>query len=218
MEVSEGVRRTVPHLFKDFLKKDRHNLSFEVASTKAKASSSLIDKIFGSSKVLKEQQKRDKDLYFHPKLDEFSRIGLTTLHKFKSTRLYTMEQQLAMKRILDKIPDYGNNKRLKRALEIMVTRKQRRARYLLMLIGTKVDENNVHPITIATKKARKPYAETMKIICAKQGKDILPAEYLLDPSSLHTMVYKARNKSDGRPSTIDLVGRFARISVTRKGK
>ncbi|KAI8067664.1 uncharacterized protein B0P05DRAFT_552467 [Gilbertella persicaria] len=72
-------------------------------------------------------------------------------------------------------------------------RKPKRTRYIFMLLSAPASHviDRVHPVTDALRKIRKPYAETFRVITAKQKQttEFVSAEYLLDPITLHTDFY-----------------------------
>ncbi|OBZ90218.1 hypothetical protein A0J61_01720 [Choanephora cucurbitarum] len=79
---------------------------------------------------------------------------------------------------------------------LLPNRKPRRTRYIFMLLSTPVShiKDGIHPITETLGKLRKPFAETSNVIIADELEDqhhasFVPAEYLLDPVTLHSNFY-----------------------------
>ncbi|KAI9364086.1 hypothetical protein BD770DRAFT_462629 [Pilaira anomala] len=127
-------------------------------------------------------------------VDDVSRVYIGTLGKIRLLNHYTMEQQIAVHRLLSRIQNKshlqqqqhyhrkirpGNNvyqrdfnsilSIMNNESNILNNRKPRRTRYIFMLLGTPVSHvtHKVHPVTEALLKARKPYAETITVITSE---------------------------------------------------
>ncbi|CEP13372.1 hypothetical protein [Parasitella parasitica] len=166
-------------------------------------------------------------------IDEFSRIYIATIQKIRLFSHYSMEQQVSIHYMLSYIQHQQQRPLLCRGVyqrdfnsilsgrsmmadSILMNnnRKPRRTRYIFMLLSTPAAlvTNNIHPVTNALSKLRRPYAQTYSVIQANEGTDeqeeekpfvsatankkvcsFVPADYLLDPASL----FCANNATEG---------------------
>lgn len=159
MDSDHAWRSVVPGRLKGLLRIE-HRYEIPMASEKHK-SSSLIHRLFAHH--------RDKI-----NTDGMSLEQKVTLEKFQRPWKYTMGDLIAMH-------GYLNHKKIKKTFLINYPQPRR---YLYLLVGMPA-KDGLHPVTAAT-NLRKPYKETMQVYTAES---FVPADYLLDPNSLHTRAY-----------------------------
>lgn len=165
-----------------------------------------------------QQQEGWSTLLSNERFDGVSRVYIGTLGKLRLLNQYTMEQQIAIHRLLSSIQSNSSKKVLRssahqgpfqrdfnsllsgRANESVLnnSRKPRRTRYIFMLLSTPASHvvHNLHPVSDALSKLRKPYAESITVMTSammatttekKKEKPVykfVPADYLLDPATL----------------------------------
>lgn len=154
------------------------------------------------------------------KLDIVSRIYLCTMSKIRLLNQYNLEQQVAIHNMLNYIQKEGimkqrnfNSILSNRVSDVILmnsnNRKQRRTRYIFMLLSTPVSQvtDKVHPVTESISKLRRPYKETVSVTNSIVQEEepvikfnthhggnsplshvvaykFVPADYLLDPATL----------------------------------